>query len=77
MSTNGDVLQINDIHTYYGAIHALKATDEVGHRPGLARVHAGRRLVEQQQLRVARERARHLQTSLVSIRKVLRELVLD
>ena len=24
MSTNGDVLQINDIHTYYGAIHALK-----------------------------------------------------
>jgi branched-chain amino acid transport system ATP-binding protein len=24
MSTNGDVLTINDIHTYYGAIHALK-----------------------------------------------------
>ena len=24
MSTNGDVLEINDIHTYYGAIHALK-----------------------------------------------------
>ena len=24
MSANGDVLQINDIHTYYGAIHALK-----------------------------------------------------
>ena len=24
MSSNGDVLQINDIHTYYGAIHALK-----------------------------------------------------
>jgi branched-chain amino acid transport system ATP-binding protein len=24
VSTNGDVLQINDIHTYYGAIHALK-----------------------------------------------------
>ena len=24
MSTNGDVLAINDIHTYYGAIHALK-----------------------------------------------------
>ena len=24
MSTNGDVLQIDDIHTYYGAIHALK-----------------------------------------------------
>jgi branched-chain amino acid transport system ATP-binding protein len=24
MSANGDVLTINDIHTYYGAIHALK-----------------------------------------------------
>ena len=24
MSANGDVLEINDIHTYYGAIHALK-----------------------------------------------------
>jgi len=24
VSTNGDVLEINDIHTYYGAIHALK-----------------------------------------------------
>jgi branched-chain amino acid transport system ATP-binding protein len=24
LSTNGDVLQIDDIHTYYGAIHALK-----------------------------------------------------
>src|SRR3954471_15441736 len=24
MSANGDVLMINDIHTYYGAIHALK-----------------------------------------------------
>jgi len=24
VSTNGDVLQINDIHTYYGAIHGLK-----------------------------------------------------
>ena len=37
---------------------------------GLLRVHAGRRLVEQQQLRVGRERARDLEPALVAVREV-------
>ena len=47
--------------------------DEVGR---LLRVHAGRRLVEEEQLRPQGERARHLEAPLVAVREVLRELVL-
>ena len=37
---------------------------------GLARVHAGRRLVQQQELRARRERARHLELALLAIGQV-------
>ena len=44
---------------------------ELGERARLLRVHARRRLVEQQQLRVGRERARDLDAALVAVRREL------
>ena len=44
---------------------------------GLLRVHPGRRLVEQQQLRVGRERAGDLDAALVAVGEVDGELVVD
>ena len=41
----------------------------------LLRVHAGRRLVEQQQLRLGRERPRHLEPALVAVAQVARVLL--
>jgi hypothetical protein len=49
--------------------------DEVGELGGLLRVHAGRRLVEEQELRLRRQRPRHLQPALVAVGEVARELV--
>ena len=43
---------------------------EVGQLRGLLRVHAGGRLVEQQQLRVGRQRARDLDAALVAVGEV-------
>ena len=48
---------------------------ELGEPLGLLRVHAGGRLVEQQQLRVRRERAGDLHAALVAVGEVDRELV--
>ena len=47
-----------------------------GELGGLLRVHAGRRLVEQEQLRFGGERARDLESALVAVREVARGLVL-
>ena len=52
------------------------AGDEVGHLAGLDRVHAGRRLVEQQEARLAGERAGDLQAALVAVGQVARHLAL-
>ena len=49
--------------------------DERGERRRLLRVHAGRRLVEQQQLRLQGQRPGDLEPALVAVRKVLGELV--
>jgi hypothetical protein len=48
---------------------------EVGELVGLLRVHAGGRLVEQQQRRVRRQRAGDLDAALVAVGEVARELV--
>ena len=45
--------------------------EEVGERGRLLRVHAGGRLVEQEQLRLRRERARELEPALVAVGEVL------
>ena len=49
--------------------------DEAGESVALLRVHAGRRLVEQEQLGLGRQRARDLEPALLAVRQVLRELV--
>ena len=51
--------------------------EEVGEGDRLLRVHAGGRLVEQQQLRLGRQRTRDLQPALVAVGEVLGELVVD
>ena len=47
--------------------------DEPRHASGLVGVHARRRLVEEQEPGLRRERARHLEPALVSVREVLRD----
>ena len=49
--------------------------DEVGHGLGLARIHAGGRLVEEQQVRLAGERPGDLQAALIAIGQVLGQQV--
>src|SRR5690349_3052914 len=49
------------------------ALEELAQRRRLGRVHAGSRLVEREQPRLGRERARDLEAPLVAIRQVLRE----
>ena len=49
--------------------------DQARHLGGLVGVHAGRRLVEEQELRLARERARDLEAPLVAVREVARQLL--
>ncbi len=50
--------------------------DELGHLGRLAGVHAGGGLVQQQQLRLARQRARQLEPALVAVRQVLGPVLL-
>ena len=47
-----------------------QAPDEVGHLAGLARVHAGRGLIEQQQLRARAEGTGDLEAALIAVRQV-------
>ena len=59
------------------AVLGPQPVDERHHLLRLAWVHAGRGLVEQQQRGLAAERARHLQASLVAVRQVLRQVLVD
>ena len=70
----------DDLHVVLDQEHrhvplVADAVDERDEVVGLLRVHAGRRLVEQQQLRAQGQRAGHLEPALVAVREVLRELV--
>ena len=49
--------------------------DEPGHLRRLVRVHAGRRFIQQQQLRLAGQRPRDLQAPLIAIGEILRRHV--
>ena len=55
---------------------ATQPGDELGHLAGLAGIHASGRLVQQQQLRVRRQRSRPLEPALIAIRQVLGQLLL-
>ena len=59
------------------ALLGAKLLDELRERHRLLGVHACGRLVEEQQLRLGRERASDLEPPLVAVGEVLREVVLD
>ena len=54
---------------------AADVVEQALERRGLGRVHAGRRLVEREQLRLGRERARDLEPALVAVGEMLGERV--
>ena len=61
---NGQVILVADLH------------DEVSQLLGLLRVHAGRRLIEEQQLRLRRKCTGDLETALKSVRKARGDIIL-